>query len=268
MPNNINVVSADANPKKLHRPSFHGKGKTWIAKRVTGKRHLKLNPSLSSLKAPFVAVEKALPPTADLQHLPPVTPYTVASTVFGVFATGGVGTGAMFLTDTIAKAAKANMAHPAYGPVRDITRLAFEGIFGVSIIPFIASKAGGKDIGKAFWLGGTVLAGIDLGVTVFKYVAMGFIAARDKTVPDTTAQPATQEAGMAMLGLSGLSALLKGVHTQRPPSGTSTPDAVNVDGADIMAELEAEKAKFHELSNLVKGTGGLSKVGNAGSLIH
>ena len=252
--NKVDIVSAEPNPK-VHRPVFHGtkKGKTWVAKRVSSARHLVLNPAKH--------IKSMLPPTKDLEHMPPLNAYTVASGIFGLFATGGIGTASMFLTDFVAGKVKANMTNPAYGPVRDIVRLAFEGVFGLSVIPYIASKATkDKAIGQAFWVGDTILVGVDLGVTVFKYVAMGIMAAKNKAVPPTPAQPAAASAGMAMLGLSGLEGLMKGVHTATPTENLSTtPSVYGVDGTEgvdgaVLAELQKEKTRFQELSSLMQGS--------------
>jgi len=254
------VVSAERNPAKIHRPVFRGKGKVWSAKRVVhGVRKVLKNPKI------------ALPPTKELEHLPPANVYTVASSIFGVFATGGTGAGFMLLSDTVAEKVKAgSTAKAAYGPVRDAVRLASEGILGISIYPYIAGQVAGKDIGKAFWLGGTILTGIDLGVTVFKYVAKAAMAARDKAMPTAAPAPAAQEAGMALIGLAGLNDLISGVKTgingvKTPESGQSPESPISIEGmdgmdgamTDEMMALNEAKAKFHELSSLIQGPDGV-----------
>ncbi|VVB53419.1 Uncharacterised protein [uncultured archaeon] len=242
------IVSAERNPK-IHRPVFHGtrKAKTWVAKRVTGARRLVTNPK-----------KALLPPTKDLEHLPKANVYTVASTIFGAFATGGTGAGFMFLADAVAGLAKANTQSPFYEPVRDVVRLAGEGILGLSIYPFAAAKiTGDKDIGKAMWLGGTILTGVDLGVTVFKYVLKGVNAVRNKSMPTEAPAPTAAQAGMALVGLSGLAALVKGYGTvATPENNQTTPTPENLAGMDELALLEQEKKKFEELSGIMKGVGG------------
>jgi hypothetical protein len=269
------IVLAEPNPKK-HRPIFHGtkKGKTWVAKRVTAARRLVLNP-----KMPKVPI----PSSAPYETLPKLNIWSISSWFVGFFATGGTGAGFMLLSDEVAKAANKNaVLHPAYGPVRDIVRITTEGFFGLKVYPWAAHKiTGNTDVGKAFWLGGTILTGVDLGITVIKYALMGVQAIQEKRAPVTAPEPAAAEAGMALVGLSGLAGLIKGTKETMPIRETakSTEMAnLGVDGmqgvqnaswdglTDSMLEeqLAREKAKYSELSTLVKQP---SDLGFSGSLV-
>jgi hypothetical protein len=270
------IVLAEPNPK-THRPLFHTKAgakKVWIAKKVTKMRKLVTNPKLPGV-----------PSSAKYESLPKLNIWTISSWFVGLFATGGTGAGFMLLTDEVAKAAKADITHPAYGPVRDIVRLTTEGFFGLKVYPWAAHKiTGDVDVGKAFWVGGTILTGVDLGITVIKYAITGINALKEKAkAPEAPAPspvpvpaPATEEAGMALVGLSGLAALLKGTKetmpTRETPKSTELAQ-LGVDGMEGTAgitdtmleqELAREKARYAELSTLVKQPADL---GFAGSLV-
>jgi hypothetical protein len=252
------IVSAEANPK-THRPLFRqGRGKVWRAVKKTAHRTLVVNP------------KKLLPETAALEHIPSWDVYSIASTIFGAFGTGFSGAGIMLGVDAVATALKVNTAAPWYAPVRDTTRLVGEGILGLKIYPWLGKElTGDTNVGKALWLGGTVLTGIDLGVTVFKYVAQAVNMVQTKSATPPAAEPAEQTAGMALMGLSGLGALLKGVTTVEPRVTSETAptvegigtnvyqyDGVNTeDEAFLVGELQREQQKFSELSTIIKGEG-------------
>jgi len=251
------IVSATANP--THRPLFRGKGKVWKAVKRTAHRTLVVNP------------KKLLPDTKGLEHLPPANVYTIASTIFGAFGTGFSGAGIMLGTDALAGALKVNTAAPWYAPIRDATRLIGEGALGLKIYPWLGKElTGDANVGKALWLGGTILTGIDLGVTVFKYVAQAVGMVSNKTTTPPAAAPAAQEAGMALVGLSGLGALVKGVNTvpageprEHPTATVSGLDEFGAVGEDeqfLLGELQREQAKYQELTGLVQGVG--AHVGN------
>lgn len=266
------IVLAEPNPK-THRPIFHtkkGTKKVWVAKKVTAMRKLVINPKLPKM-----------PSSAQYETMPKLNIWSISSWFVGFFAAGGTGAGFMLLTDEVAKAANKNaVLHPAYGPVRDIVRITTEGFFGLKVYPWAAHKiTGSADVGKAFWLGGTVLTGVDLGITVIKYAIMGVQAIQQKRAPVTAPEPAAAEAGMALVGLSGLAALLKGTKETMPstetPKSTEIAD-LGVDGmqnsswdgglTDSMLEeqLAREKARYSELSALVKQP---SDLGFGGSLL-
>lgn len=260
------IVSAQENPKKkIHRPMFEGtgKGKVWTAKRATGRRHLKLNP------------KNLLPDTKSVEGMPAMKFDTVATGVVGFFGTGFAGSAAILGADAIATMAKANLAHPAYGPIRDGVRIFTEGIVGLKLVPWALGKYAKTEYGKAFWVGATLLTGLDLGITVAKYIAKSAEAVKNKAMPATTPAPAAQEAGMALVGLSGLADLISGhagvtkvsgVHTPESAQSVETPLSIEgMDGAvsDEMVELQAAKARFTELSSLLKGTDGLIQGGGS-----
>lgn len=238
------IVSAEANPrKKVHRPVFvsRGRGRTWYGKRKSGRRTLKLNPKL--------------PSSAQYEHLPKLTFGSISSGIVGFFATGGTGAGIMLGTDIVAKAAKFE-ANPAYEPVRDIVRLLGEGILGLKIYPMLAHKiTKNADMGKAAWVGGTILVGLDLGITAVSYGLKGIAMAMNKTAPESPKPAEEGPAGMAFMGLSGLGALLKG------GAQTAAP-AEAAHGAEI-AELQSEMDRYSELSALYKGLGETAQVGGA-----
>jgi hypothetical protein len=253
------IVLAEPNPK-THRPIFHtkkGAKKVWIAKKVTAIRKLVVNPKVPKM-----------PSSAPYETLPKLNIWSISSWFVGFFAAGGTGAGFMLLSDEVAKMAKADVAHPAYGPVRDIIRLTTEGFFGLKVYPYAAHKiTGNADVGKAFWLGGTVLTGVDLGITVIKYAIMGVQAIQNKAAPVEAPAPAAAEAGMALVGLSGLAALLKGTKETMPTTETAKSTEIaelGVTDTLLEQELAREKAKYSELSSLVKQP---SDLGFSGSLL-
>ncbi|OGC89223.1 MAG: hypothetical protein A2W25_04145 [candidate division Zixibacteria bacterium RBG_16_53_22] len=262
------IVLAEPNPK-THRPLFRtkkGTKKVWVAKKVTAMRKLVTNPKLPKM-----------PSTAQYESMPKLTIWSLSSGIFSFFATGGTGAGFMLLTDEVAKAAKADTTKPAYGPVRDIVRLTTEGFFGLKVYPWVAHKATGMaDVGKAFWIGGTLLTGLDLGITAIKYAIMGVKAVQKKEAPAEAPAPAASEAGMALIGLSGLADLIKGTKETMPTRETgATPELADlgIDGMEgtdgitdtmLEQELAREKARYGELSKLVSQP---SDIGFSGSLM-
>ena len=261
--NERDIVSAEVNPnKKVHRPMFVGvgKGKTWVAKRVSHRRHLKLNPKLP---------KHILPDTKSVEGMPKFAFDTIATGVVGFFGTGFVGTATVLGMDAAATAAKANLSHPAYGPVRDGVRILVEGIVGLKAIPWALGKYTKTEYGKAYWVGATLLTGLDLGVTVAKYISLSAGAIKSRTMPQTQAEPAATEAGLALVGLSGLAKLVKGMDGIRTPENAVTPEtpmsiegdfnpkdiSFGMEGAvtDENIELQKAKARFHELSGLIQG---------------